>query len=144
MAKNMIKVSPTVFFDGSELEFIFVRSQGPGGQNVNKVASAVQLRFNVFQSKSLPEEIRARLLLKFHNRLTHQGELIIKASRYRTQERNKQDALNRLIIILKQAAICPKKRKKTKPTKTSVERRLQNKKKKGQHKSLRTKPINHF
>lgn len=139
---DMIKVSQKFIFDESEVEFTFIRSPGPGGQNVNKVASAVQLRFNVFHSKSLPEEIRARLISKLHNRLTTQGELLIKATSYRTQERNKQDALNRLVEILKQAAIRPKKRKKTKPTKASVERRLQNKKKQGKNKSLRMKHIN--
>ncbi len=111
----------------TEINFSFIRSPGPGGQNVNKVATAVELRFPVQQS-SLPDDIRQRALKLAGSRATAQGEIIIKATRYRTQERNKHDAIQRLLILLQQAAIPPKARKKTKPTRSSVERRLSNKK----------------
>lgn len=121
----------------SELKFTFVRAPGPGGQNVNKVATAAVLRFNVLQSGSLPEVVRQRLLLLAGNKITEAGDLIIKASSYRTQERNKQDALNRLRELLKRAATIPKKRKKSKPTASSVRRRLETKKLHGKNKKLR-------
>jgi ribosome-associated protein len=121
----------------SEIKFNFIRSPGPGGQNVNKVATAVELRFNILYSSTLPEDIRSRLLLLIGRKLTHQGELIIKATRFRTQERNKQDALERLQELLDQAAISPKKRKKTKPTFSSSQRRLTTKKLHAKSKSLR-------
>lgn len=133
----MIAITNSIFLNESELKFTFVTSPGPGGQNVNKVATAVQLRFNVLQSPSLPEPIRQRLLTVLASKLTTQGELIIKASRHRTQERNKMDALTRLVELLKRAAIPPKKRKKTKPTFSSVQRRLTKKKEHSTKKSLR-------
>ena len=133
---SMIKITQNIFLDESELIFHFIRSPGPGGQNVNKVATAVQLRFNVLHS-SLPEEVRARLLAIIGKKITLQGEIIIKASRFRTQERNKQDAINRLSTLITKAAVSPKKRKKTKPTMGSIERRLDKKKLHGKRKSLR-------
>lgn len=123
----MIKITPTISLNESDIRFAFIASPGPGGQNVNKVATGVQLRFNVLRA-ALPEDVRARLLLLLGRKLTTQGEWIIKATRFRTQERNKQDALERLIDLLKRAAIPPKKRRKTRPTKASVERRLTKKK----------------
>lgn len=119
-----------------ELEFSFIRSPGPGGQNVNKVATAVQLRFNVLRSQFLLETTRTRLLSL--PGITKQGEIMIKATRYRTQERNKQDALNRLYSLLKQASTVPKKRKKTKPSLASQTRRLNSKAIHGKNKSLRS------
>lgn len=123
----MIKITPMLFLNESDIRFAFIASPGPGGQNVNKVATGVQLRFNVLRA-SLPEDVRARLLLLLGRKLTTQGEWIIKATRFRTQERNKQDALERLIDLLRRAAIPPKKRRKTRPTNASVERRLTKKK----------------
>jgi ribosome-associated protein len=133
----MIVVTKFIILKPSEIKLTFIASPGPGGQNVNKVATSAQLRFNVLHSPSLPEEVRARLLTLLGKRITGQGELIIKASRYRTQERNKQDALHRLCLLIKQAAILPKKRKKTKPTFASKQRRLETKKIQGTKKALR-------
>jgi ribosome-associated protein len=133
----MFKMTAKIILDESELEFSFIRSPGPGGQNVNKVATAVLLRFNVMHSIHLTEDVRSRLLSQAHNQISRRGELIIKASRYRTQERNKQDALHRLGAILQQAEKSPRKRKKTKPTRAATERRLSSKKLHSKNKSLR-------
>lgn len=134
----MIKISPHIKLDESELKFTFIRSPGPGGQNVNKVATGVLLRFNVAQSASLPEDVRNRLLAFVASKITREGDLIIKATRYRTQERNKQDAINRLSNFLTHAAHPPKKRKKTKPSRASVERRLTTKKLHSKNKKARS------
>lgn len=133
---QMIEITNNIFLHETEVSYTFIRSPGPGGQNVNKVATAVQLRFNV-PSSSLPEPVRERLLLAAKNKITHEGDLIIKASRYRTQEQNKLDALERLQEIIKKAAIIPKKRRKTKPTYASKQRRLSKKKLHSKAKSLR-------
>jgi ribosome-associated protein len=141
----MIEVAPNITLNESEIEFNFIRSPGPGGQNVNKVATAVQMRFNVMKSPSLSEDVRIRLIAILGKKITLQGEIIIKASRFRTQERNKEDALNRLIELLKQAASPPRKRKKTKPTFSSKQRRLDTKKLHGKNKSLRrSRPNNDY
>ncbi|HYF97844.1 MAG TPA: alternative ribosome rescue aminoacyl-tRNA hydrolase ArfB [Coxiellaceae bacterium] len=133
----MIKITPKITIAESELVFSFVRSPGPGGQNVNKVATAAELRFDLKNSSALPEEVRTRLYKMAANKINQQGELIIKAVLYRSQERNKQDALKRLAALIKLASISPKKRKKTKPTKSSVEERLAQKKQRSRIKSLR-------
>jgi ribosome-associated protein len=133
----MIKITNNIALHESELKFTFVASPGPGGQNVNKLATAVLLRFDLQHSPSLTEEVRQRLLLVLGNKLTLLGELLIKASRHRTQERNKQDAINRLIELLQRSAIPPKKRRKTKPSYSSVQKRLNNKKMLGTKKARR-------
>lgn len=134
---STIKVAPNIVLEASEIQLRFIRSPGPGGQNVNKVATAVQLRFDVFASTALTEAVRTRLLILAGNQITRTGQLIIKASRYRTQERNKQDAIDRLFTLLKRAAVMPKKRKKTKPTAAVKNRRLARKKQHAKTKSLR-------
>jgi ribosome-associated protein len=133
----MPEIIAIILIPDAEIKFSFIRSPGPGGQNVNKVATGVVLRFNVIQSPSLTDDVRARLLTLLGSKITSQGELIIKATRHRTQERNKQDALERLQTLLAAAAIRPKKRKKTKPTYSSTQRRLDGKKLDSKTKSLR-------
>ncbi|HRE31128.1 MAG TPA: alternative ribosome rescue aminoacyl-tRNA hydrolase ArfB, partial [Candidatus Berkiella sp.] len=105
--------------DPAELKWSHIRSPGPGGQNVNKVATGVQLRFNVFESTSLSEAVRARLITLLGNKLTTNGDLVIKAIRYRTQNRNRDDALTRLMEWVEKAKVVPKKRKATKPSKAA-------------------------
>jgi ribosome-associated protein len=139
----MIKITTTFALHEYEIKIKFIRAPGPGGQHVNKVATAAHLRFNVISSPSVPEPIRLRLISLLGSRLTQEGEIIIKASRYRTQERNKQDALNRLKTLLKEAATIPKKRKKTKPSFASKQKRLDHKKLHAKTKLLRrVKPEN--
>lgn len=138
----MIKITTNIFLNESELKYTFVRSPGPGGQNVNKLATAAQLRFNVRDSLSLPEIVRLRLLSLAGKKITTQGDLIIKASRHRTQERNKQEAFKRLVALIKKAATPIKKRKKTKPTLASTEKRLTKKKLHAKTKKLRRKKLN--
>jgi ribosome-associated protein len=133
----MIEITATISLQDSEIQLNFIRAPGPGGQNVNKLATAVQLRFDALHSPSLPEDVRLRLLTFAGKKLTLQGEIILKASRYRTQERNKQDALDRLREIIKRAANLPKKRKKTKPSVTVVKKRLAKKKLHARNKALR-------
>jgi ribosome-associated protein len=137
----MIRVTDSISIDDSELTEDFVRSSGPGGQNVNKLSTAVQLRFNVRRSPSLPNDVALRLMRLAGSRLTKDGVLIITAQSHRTQERNRQDARDRLIELIRQAAVVPVKRRKTKPTKASKEKRIESKKRRGNIKGLRnTKP----
>ncbi len=132
----MIEITPSFSLDENELQFAFIRSSGPGGQNVNKVATAVQLRFDVARS-SLPGEVKERLRRITGNRITGDGKLLIEARRFRTQEQNREDALNRLVILLQRAFEKPKKRQKTKPTAASREKRLKEKRQKGEVKKGR-------
>ncbi len=133
----MIHVTSTIDIGEDELEERFVRASGPGGQNVNKLSSAVQLRFDVRRSPSLPDDVRARLERLAGRRLTRAGVLVIIAQRHRTQERNRQDALDRLIELIRQAAVAPTPRRPTRPTKGSRERRLESKKRRSSIKGLR-------
>jgi ribosome-associated protein len=133
----MIRINDDIAIGEDEIEESFVRSSGPGGQNVNKLSSAVQLRFDVRHSPNLAPDVRARLERLAGSRLTREGVLIISAQRHRTQERNRQDARDRLIELIRRAAIAPIPRRATKPTAGSRERRLQTKKRRSSIKGLR-------
>ncbi|MEE9465373.1 MAG: alternative ribosome rescue aminoacyl-tRNA hydrolase ArfB [Candidatus Neomarinimicrobiota bacterium] len=133
----MIQITPSIAISESEIREEFIRASGPGGQNVNKVASAVQLRFNVTQSPSLPDDVRERLLRLARKRINAAGILIIEARRYRTQAQNRKDALDRLIALIRRTAQPPKSRIKTKPTRASKERRLEAKRQRSNIKRLR-------
>ncbi len=133
---RMIEITPSFFIDENELQFAFVRSSGPGGQNVNKVATAAQLRFDLDQS-TLPGEVKERLRHLAANKITTEGELLIEAKRFRTQEQNREDALNRLVELLQRAFEKPKPRRKTRPTAASQQRRLKQKKQRGEIKKGR-------
>lgn len=122
-----------------EIRFYFIRSSGPGGQNVNKVATAVQLRFNVRASPSLDSDVKERLMRLAANQINAEGDLIVDARKFRSQERNRQDALERLARRIEQASIRPKNRKKTRPTLASKSRRQAEKRRLSQTKQLRRK-----
>lgn len=124
----------------SELKFTFICAPGPGGQNVNKVATGVLLRFNLVHSALLADDVKHRLINQIGKKLTVSGDIIIKASRFRSQAQNKQDALNRLQAMISTAAIPRKKRKKTKPSKASIAKRLNDKKSQAVKKSHRRTP----
>ncbi len=134
----MIRISPTISIDEDELHEQFVRASGPGGQNVNKVATAVELRFNVEASENLSDAVKARLKRLAGRRLTLDGEIIIKADRYRSQERNRADARERLVDLIRTAAQPPRPRIKTRPSLASKKRRLESKSRRGDIKKLRS------
>src|SRR5918995_6298681 len=134
----MIRITDEISIDESELEESFIRASGPGGQHVNKTETAVQLRFDVRRSPSLPNEVAIRLMQLAGSRMTQDGVLVITAQRFRSQEQNRQDALERLIALIRQAAVRPTPRRKTKPTLASKKRRLEGKTRRSQVKSLRT------
>jgi len=133
----MIRITDSISLDEREIEENFVRSTGPGGQNVNKLATAVQLRFDVRRSPSLTDEVRARLERLAGRRLTREGVLVITAQSHRTQERNRADALDRLAELIRAAAVRPVPRRATKPTKAARRRRVDEKKRRGSIKALR-------
>lgn len=135
----MIQITPFISLDERDLQFDFVRASGPGGQNVNKVSSAVQLRFNI-QTPALPEEVRLRLMRIAASRISGEGDLMIEARRYRTQEQNRQDALDRLVELIRRAAQKPRPRKATRPTAAAREKRLEAKRHRSDVKRLRRTP----
>lgn len=133
----MIKITEKIFIDESEIEEEFIRSSGPGGQNVNRVATAVQLRFDIASSPSLPVDVRDRLLRIAGKRATEKGVLIIEARRYRSQEKNRRDAMDRLTTLITKASEKPRTRRATKPTYESKRRRLESKRQRSRIKRLR-------
>jgi ribosome-associated protein len=132
----MIGITPSLQIDERELQIDFIRASGPGGQNVNKVATAVQLRFDV-RASSLPEDAKERLIRLAGNRITSEGVLLIEAKRFRTQEQNREDAIERFAELVRKSLKKPKARKKTSPTQASKQERLKEKKRRGEIKRMR-------
>jgi ribosome-associated protein len=136
----MIAVTDQIWLDENELEFSFIRASGPGGQNVNKVSTAAQMRFDARRSPSIPDEVSARLQKLAGSRLTLEGVIVITAARHRTQERNRADAVERLVALIAKAAVAPVKRRPTRPSKAARARRLDAKSRRGEVKTRRGRP----
>jgi ribosome-associated protein len=137
----MIRITDAISIDQSEIEESFVRSSGPGGQNVNKLSTAVQLRFDVRRSASLPNDVAIRLMRLAGKRITKDGVLVLIAQNHRTQERNRAEAVERLVALVQEAAVRPVPRRATKPTKASKLKRIEGKKRRSGIKELRSKRL---
>ena len=137
---NMIRITESISIKENEIQEEFVLASGPGGQNVNKVATAVKLRFDAAHSPSLPEDVRDRLMRLAGKRLTEEGVIVIHARRFRSQDKNRQDARERLAALVREATKQPKRRRKTRPTPASIERRLEDKRRRSQIKHVRRFP----
>ncbi len=133
----MLQITDTIQLDESEIHFKFIRSPGPGGQHVNKAATAVQLRFDLAHSFSLPDQVRQRLIELAKNRINNKGVLIINASRFRSQDLNRKDAVDRLIHLILKSVRKRKSRRRTKPTKASIKKRIEAKKRRSKLKHMR-------
>ncbi|MEA2039495.1 MAG: alternative ribosome rescue aminoacyl-tRNA hydrolase ArfB [Thermodesulfobacteriota bacterium] len=136
----MIRINNNITIDEREIREVFVRASGPGGQHVNKASTAVQLRFDVVQSSSLPEDVRDRLIRLAGKRINDEGVLVIDARRFRSQERNRQDAIDRLVQLVRRAVEPPVPRRKTRPTAASRQRRLDDKRRHSAIKRMRQPP----
>lgn len=139
LAGPMLRISDSIVIPESEIEINAIRSQGPGGQNVNKVATAIHLRFNIESSAALPNDVKSRLMAIRDHRISSDGIINLKAQRSRSQDKNKMDALNRLCDLIGKALVEPRPRKKTKPSRKAKEKRLADKARRGQLKQSRAK-----
>lgn len=135
-----INITPTIAIDDDDIQVRFIRASGPGGQHVNKVSTGVQLRYDLRGTPDLPPAVRARAMALAGQRLTNDGEIVIEATRHRSQEKNRSDAIDRLVALLKQASVPPKPRKKTRPSLAAKRRRLTDKRQRSSVKQLRRSP----